>query len=306
MATVAYSYDNKAVKEDLLEIITNLTPRETQLVAGLGVTTATSTLHEWLVDTLNTVKYNAAVEGADACYPTITNPTRLNNVTQISRQAFQVTGTDRAVNAAGFADRKSYEAEKALDMLKNDMEFHLMNGAFNGSVVSTNAVRSLRGVKASLSLVSAGTSSVTMTETVFNDLLAAVWTQGREEVDEVYGGMSAKRRVTGFVAGSTKVTKSDDRRLVNAVDVYEADAAKMVKLFAHRYMDMQLSGTSIVTNSYINMVGIKNDKFKIAYLRKPEMYDLAKTGDADKAEVLSEYTLECLNPLAGFVAQGYL
>jgi len=305
MADKTYSYDNKAMRENLLGFITNLSPRETQLVAGLGTSTASSTTHEWLVDTLTAVKYNAAVEGADASFPAVTNPTRLTNSTQISRQSFQVSGTDEAVNSAGFNSRFAYEAEKALDMLKNDMEFHLMNGNV-GSTASTNAVRSLRGVRASLSLVSSGASATTLTETVFNDLLAAVWAQGREEVDEVYCTMNAKRRVSGFVAGSTKVTRSDDRRLVNAVDVYEADAAKMVKLFAHRYMNMALSGTSIVTNAYLNLVGIKNDKFKIAYLRKPQMYDLAKNGDSKRAEVVTEYTLECLNPLAGFNAPAYI
>ena len=304
--TKAYSYNDGAMREDLLDVITNLTPRETQLVSGLGTSVAKSTLHEWNVDTLSAVKFNAFAEGADASFPTITNPTRLTNDTQISRQAFQVSGTNRAVDTAGFNDRFSYEAEKALDILKNDMEFHLMNGALNASVVSSNSSRRLRGVKASLSLASTAASSTSMTESIFNDYLGLVWENTREEVDEVYGDLYMKQKISGFTAGNTKVTRSDDRRLVNAVDIYESDAAQLVKLFKHRYANLSVSGTSVVSNVGHTLVGIKNDKFKIAYLRKPFMVDLAKNGDSDRAEVITEYTLECLNPLAGFVADMYL
>jgi hypothetical protein len=302
MAVVGYTYDDKAVREDLLDLITNLTPRETQLVAGLGSSTAKSTLHEWLTDTLSAVKANAYAEGADASYQTLTNPARLTNVTQISRQAFQVSGTERAVDQAGFNDRMAYEAEKAMDILKNDIELALMNGALTQSVVSTNTARALRGVKASLSLASVQ-SGISLTEAIFNDYLQLVWDNSRQEVDEVYGDMYMKRKISGFTAGSTKNTNNSDKRLVNSVDVYEADAAKMVKLFAHRYVNLSGSGSAVTNHS---LVGIKNDKFRTAWLRKPFMTDLAKTGDSDKAEIISEYTLECIDPTAGFHATEHL
>lgn len=298
----AYTWGDKAIREDLLDMITNLTPTETQLVAGLGTSTAKSTLHEWLTDTLTSVKANAYAEGSDASQQTLTNPTRLTNVTQISRQAFQVSGTERAVDQAGFQDRMAYEAEKAMDVLKNDMELALMNGTLTQSVVSTNTARALRGVKASLSLASSQ-SGISLTEKIFNDYLQLVWDNSRDEVDEVYGDMYMKRKISGFTAGSTKNTNNNDKRLVNSVDVYEADAAKLVKLFAHRYVNLLATG-SATTNH--DLVGIKNSKFRIAYLRKPFMTDLAKTGDADKAELITEYTLECLNPTSGFVAKSHL
>ncbi len=302
MATVAYQYDDNAVKEDLLNLITNLTPTETQLVAGLGQSSASAVNHQWLTDTLSAVKANKFVEGADASLPTITNPQRLVNVTQICRQAFSVSGTERAVDQAGFNDRFSYEGEKAMDMLKNDMELALMNGTLVSSA-STNAARSLRGVKASLSLTSNGTSSVSLTEKLFNDQMQVVWDTSKEEVDEVYGDMYIKRKISGFTAGATKNIDSADKRLINSVDVYEADAAKLVKVFAHRYVNLSSSGSALDGH---DIVYIKNDKFKIAYLRKPFMVDLAKTGDADKAEIITELTLECLNPTAGFVGKGFL
>ena len=303
MATVAYSYDDKAMREDLLNLLTNISPTETQLVSGLGTSTAKSTLHEWLIKSLGAVKANAYAEGADSSQQTPTNPTRLTNVTQISREAFQVSGTERAIDTAGFNDRFQLEAMEALEELKNDMELAIMNGTLTESVVSTNSARTLRGIKASLSLVSTAASSTSLTETAFNNYLQLVWDNGKETVDEVYGDMYMKRKISGFTAGATKNVNSSDKRLINTVDVYESDAAKVVKLFAHRYVNLSSNGATVVGH---DLVGIKNDRFRIAYLRKPEMIDLAKTGDSDKGEFVTEYTLETINPTAGFVAKMYL
>jgi hypothetical protein len=109
-----YTYDNAANREDLLDIITNITPKETQLMTGLGTSTATNILHQWLTDTLRTVGVNAFIEGADASYVAVTNPTRLTNYTQIIRHAFQISDTEREVLAAGMGDRIAYETKKEL------------------------------------------------------------------------------------------------------------------------------------------------------------------------------------------------
>lgn len=42
------SYDDPALREDLLDLLTNLSPRNTQLTSGLGTSTAKSIRHEWL------------------------------------------------------------------------------------------------------------------------------------------------------------------------------------------------------------------------------------------------------------------
>ena len=295
MANLAYTYDDKAIREDLLAVLTNISPTETQLVSGLGTSTATSTLHEWLTDTLGSVKTNAFVEGVDASYPTLTNPTRLFNYTQIFRQAYQVTDTERAVNTAAFNDRFAYEATKALKMLKNDMEYALMRGSL--ACGSGSAARQLKGIKNWLSLVTSQ-SGTSLSEDILNDYLQLVWENGTE-VNAIYGGMYMKRKISAFTAGATKQVDIKDRRLVNAVDVYEADAARLVKLFAHRYV-------TVSGDTNYDIVGINEDMFRIAYLRKPFTRELAKTGDATKGEVVAEATLECLHQHAGFLGQKHL
>lgn len=296
MATTAYTYDDASRREDLLGILTNLDPTENQLGSGLGTSDAKDIRHEWLIDTLSSVKVNAYAEGTDASYQTLTNPARLYNYCQILRQSYQVTDTEREVNPAAYSDRFTYEATKGLKLLKNDLEYALMRGSLASGTGS--AARQLRGIKNSLSLITSQ-SGVSLSETALNDYLQLVWDNTSTQVNAIYGGMYMKRKISGFTAGSTKFTEVTDRRLINAVDIYEADAAKVVKLFAHRYVTV--SGD---TNK--DIVGLNEDMFKIAYLRKPFDRELAKTGDATKGEIVTEVTLENRHYNAGFWGQAHL
>lgn len=292
----AYVYDDGALREDLLNVLTNLSPKQTQLVTGLATSTATSIRHEWLIDTLGAVKANAYVEGVDASYGAVTNPTRLNNYTQIFREGYEVSDTERSVNQAAFNDRFAYEATKAMTEIKNDMEYAIMRGSLASGTGS--AARYMRGIKMSVSLVTSQ-SGVSLSEAILNDYFQLVWDNTSTEVNAVYGSMYLKRKISAFTAGSTKNLDANDKRLVNAVDVYQGDAASNVRLFAHRYVTV--SGD---TNH--DIVAINEDMFKIAYLRKPFTRELAKTGDSSKGEVVTELTLENLHYNAGVWGKAHL
>lgn len=291
----AYTYDDNAMREDLLGVLTNIDPTETQLVSGLGTSTCQQILHEWLEDTLGTVKTNAYQEGVDASYAALTNPSRLFNYTQIFREAFQVSDTERSVNTAAFNDRYSYEATKALKELKNDMEYALMRGSL--ACGTGSAARQLKGIKNFLSLVTSQ-SGVSLTEAILNDYFQDVWEEGTT-VNAVYAGMYIKRKISGFTAGATKNFDQKDRRLINAIDIYEGDAAPVVKLFAHRYV-------TVSGDTNYDVVCLNEDLFKIAYLRKPKIRELAKTGDSTKGEIVAEATLECRHGDGGILCQAHL
>lgn len=290
-----FTYEDNARREDLLDIITNIDPVNTQLMTGLGQSTAKDIYHQYLIDTLKTVGTNAYVEASDACYADRTDPARLSNVCQIVKVGYDVSDTERSINAAGFNDRYAYEGEKALKEWKNDAEFALIRGSI--ACGNSSTARRMRGLRHSLSLVTSQ-SGVSLSETILNTYFQNVWDAG-SEVNALYMGMYQKRKISGFTAGSTKQTMNEDRRLVNAVDVYEADAAKMVKLFAHRYV-------TISGDTNYDLLGIDEDKIKVAYLRKPITRELAKTGDATKGEVVGELTLEVRHYNAGFFAQAHL
>jgi hypothetical protein len=116
-------------------------------------------------------------------------------------------------------------------------------------------------------------------------LFQLVWDNTGIQVNAVYGDMYIKRKISAFTANATKYFTQDDRRLINAIDVYQADAASMVKLFAHRYV-------TVSTDTNHDIVAINEDFFKIAYLRKPTIEQLAKVGDSTDGQVVVEATLE--------------
>lgn len=286
---IAVTYDDASMREDLLSILQNISPTETQLVSGLGTSTASNIYHSTLVDSLAAVKVNAQIEGAAATFHELTNPERVSNFCQIFKQGFKVSGTERAVNTAAFNDRYQYEATKALKTIKNDMEYALMRGSLatgNGSA----GARQLAGLKNSLSLVTSQ-STVSLSEKILNDLFQLVWDNTGIQVNAVYGSMYMKRKISGFTSGATKYFTQDDRRLINAIDVYQADAASMVKLFPHRYVN-GAAGHDIV--------GINEDFFKVAYLRKPSVEELAKVGDSTDGQIVVEATFEVQHYNAGF------
>lgn len=291
------TYHDQALREDLLSIITNLSPTETPLFSGIGTSTAESIRHEWLIDTLGTVKDNAQLEGADVTYHTVTDPTRLYNYTQIVKQGYKVSDTERSTNNAGFEDRYRYEQVKAMKNWKNDAEYALMRGSLASG--QTNVARRMRGVKASLSLLTAQ-SGISMLETMLNDYFQAVWDKTSTMVNAVYCPMYMKRKISGFTGGATKNVEVTDKRLINAVDVYEADAASVVKLFPHRYVSI------IGTDTNYGVVCINEDLFRVAHLRKPALVDIAKTGDFTGGNVVGELCLENLHYDAGYWADQHL
>lgn len=292
-----FTYEDNARREDLLDIITNLDFKENQLMSGLGTSSAKDILHQWLTDTLKTPGFNNYVEAADASYPDRTDPGRLINYTQILRVGFDVSDTERSVNHAGFNDRYAYETQKALKEWKQDCEYSLIRATLVCGADAT--ARQMRGIKnwfTSHNITSQ--SGTSLTEALLNDRLQDVWDDGTE-VNAIYADMYIKRKISAFTAGSTKFTEVTDRRLIAAVDVYQADAAKMVKLFAHRFVTVS---SEVATDNH-DIIGLDEDKWRIAYLRKPFVRELAKTGDATKGEVVGELTIECLHQDAGFLAQ---
>lgn len=215
---------------------------------------------------------------------------------QIFKQGYKVSGTERSVNTAGFQDRLNYEKVKALKMLKNDMEYAVMRGSLASG--QSNVARRLAGIKVSLSLITSA-SGISMTEVHLNDFLQLVWDNTATQVNALYGGMYMKRKISAFTGGATKQVQVTDRRLINSVDVYEADAASVVKLFAHRYV-------TVAGDTNYDLVGLNEDLFKIAYLRKPEDQVSGLAGDWEGGNMVAEMTLETRHYNGGFWAQKLL
>lgn len=99
-----------ANREDLLDLISNISPYDTPFVTSAPKVRANGVLHQWLIDTLAATSTAGAIEGDDWTYTayTTTRPSRLTNYTQIFRKDISVSETQRAVNSAGWGKRPEF------------------------------------------------------------------------------------------------------------------------------------------------------------------------------------------------------
>lgn len=298
------TYDGvNEIREDLHNIIYDISPTETPVLSMAGQGKATNTLHEWLTDALEAADgTNARIEGDDKDAVSIAAPSRLNNYTQISDKTVVITGTQGAVDNVGGDELSRQVARRAL-ALKRDMETIITGNQASvaGDATTARKLRSLeawypsanssRGTGgAAGSTTAAATDSTTgdlraIRETHLKDVLQKVWTSGGKP-DTIIAGAVNKQRISGFAGNANRQIEAKGQELVTAIDVYSSDFGFALKVVPNRF--------SRVRTVHV----LQSDMISLDYLRKFNQVPLAKTGDSEKRLVLAEYTLRMNNPLA--------
>ena len=81
-------------REDLTDIIYNISPTDTPMMSSIGKEKASGVLHEWQTDALAAAaSNNHQIEGDEISFGALSPTARINNHTQISRKAVVVSGT---------------------------------------------------------------------------------------------------------------------------------------------------------------------------------------------------------------------
>lgn len=301
------SYDSVGNREDLSDIIYNIAPTDTPFMSACGKSKATSVNHEWQTDTLDAVTDNKVIEGDEATTDAITATVRLGNRCQISDKVIVITGTEEVINKAGRKSEMAYQTAKRGKEIKRDMENALV-GLNNAKVTgNSSTARELASVQSwiatNVSKASGDGSNPTgdgtdartdgtqraFTETMLKDVLQQCWTQGGNP-DTIMLGAFNKRAASLFTGGATRFDKSEDKKIYATVDVYVSDFGEH-KLIANRFLRTR------------DVLVLDMEYWKLAYLRPFSVYDLAKTGDTEKKQMIVEYTLEaCNQKSSGIVA----
>lgn len=300
MAFGLQTYQDGARREDLLDIIGDVSPDDNPLSTMLATTKASQTLHEWLEDYLaRPTSVSKAIEGAAASYSDLTQPARRNNVTQIIATTFRVSGTERAINVAGMGDPMDYQSAKALRDWKNKLEYSLLNGARASG--DSGVERQMAGIQNIVTThYTARNSGTSLSETEFNSMVYDVATDvGTSDVfDIVLTTLQLRQKISTFTAGNTKYVNASEKKLTRPVMVYESDFG-VHRIFGHKDV------TSSAATPGPTLLGLKEDKWRIAYLRKPEKEMLAKDGDRENGQIVGEATLEFLAERANARRTGY-
>lgn len=300
MAFGLQTYDDKVIREDLLDVISDVSPDENPLSTMLGTTTAKQTVHQWAEDYISRPTSNSgAIEGAAATYNDLTQPARRTNITQIIAQTYRVSGTERAVDVAGMSDPFVYQQQKALRQWKNKLEYALVRGSVTSGASGVGAT--LIGIEAVItSHYTNRNSGTSLSETELNSMVydVAADVSSDEVFDMVLTTLQLRQKISTFTAGSTRYVSAEDKRLTRPVAVYESDFG-VHRIFGHKdvYSSNATPGPKVI--------GLKENKWKIAYLRKPKSEILAKDGDRDNGQIIGEMTLEFLAERANALRSGY-
>jgi hypothetical protein len=298
MAWGLITYQDAARREDLLDVLGDVSPDETPLLTLFGTSTAKGTYHEWL-------KYNVSrpttvssdIEGADTTFTDLTQPSRETNNTHIIKQAIQVSRTERRMNVAGMGDPYAFQKADALRQLKMKMEFAVLNATRASG--SSGVARTMRGVDAFItSVVTARSSGTSFSELELNDMAADAYRTVRADkvFDMLLCTVKIKQAIAGFGGNSTRYIDAQERRLTKDILVYDS-AVGSHRIMHHRDVRDAAGSTTVY--------GLREDLHKVAYLDKPMFEELGKVGDADRAHWVTEFTLEILEEKANLKRTGY-
>jgi hypothetical protein len=294
-------------REDLSDVIYNISPTDTPFMSSIGKTKATAIYHEWQTDSLAAASLtNAAVEGATASDATMSPTTRIGNRTQIFQKTVKISGTLEAVDKAGRKSEKAYQLAKASAEIKRDIELTLLSNqvASNGN---SSTARTLGGLQAWLATNgdfgsggSAGASGTTartngtnrtFTEDILKTVVKEVYesggspkvlmvSPGHKQTVSAFAGIAAQR----YMAPANEPTT-----IVAAADVYMSDFGS-ISTVPSRFMRSR------------DALVLDPEFAAVAYLRPFATNELAKAGDAEKTQILAELTLEMRNEAAHGIA----
>lgn len=317
------TYDAVGNREELADRIYQITPEETPFLSLIGRKPVASTHPEWQTDTLATPDTsNNQPEGNDWTYEAITPTTRVGNYTQISDKRIIISRTQDRTSKAGRKSELAREVAKKGVELRTDMEVITLsnqastagtgNGATNRKLggfrawLSSNddlgATGSSGGFNSSTSVVDAATNGTqrAFTKAILDSVILSTYNAGGNPntlmvspyVKTVFSRFMDDADVVPLrkeVKGKSQAT------IVAAADMYQSDFG-LIAVVPNR--QMARAGATIARNAFlIDPKMVTLGVFDDIQLVKP-----AKTGDAEKRVLVTEYTLFVNNQAAHGVA----
>ena len=291
------------VKEDVIDQIFNFNPSDAPLVSMIERQTVDNVYFEWQRDSYRTPdQTRGAIEGADATYAVQTEPTLLNNRTQIFQDTVSVSNTAERVKKYGRENESRRLRMKKMVELKRDQEAACI--ASGATVTGTSAVASKqRGLYGFITQRRTGAAPgaapdpttntapvagvlAAFDETILKTGLRTAYENGGD-ASMILCSPAHKVRIstfTGNVQRTNEVGSKQAAVLNAAYDFYRSDFG-VVKVIPNR---VQAGATAGLQNTvYI----FDADKLALAVLRGFESEELATVGDAKNWQVRTETSL---------------
>lgn len=313
IATTTFTrFDAIGVREQLANIISDVSSMETPFLSNAKKGKASNTFFEWQTDALAAASSsNQQLEGDQiSSYTAVTPTVRLGAYCEIGHKTGSVSGTVEVVNSAGNANNKGYQVARRGKELKRDMETSLLanKGAVAGSTSAARVTAGLKAwIKTNIDKASDGvapvyTTSATdvwtegtpraFTETIVKAVLQKCYTSGADTSTIMVGAFN-KQTFSSFsgVVELMNQTGQKQATIIGAADTYVSDFGRL-SVVPNRF---QPAGTAYF---------IDWGMVQVNYLRPYHMEDLAKRGDSMDFVVRAEYGLQVNNEKGLGIATG--
>ena len=275
-------YDQIGEREDLINLVTSISPEETVTMSRLGRANAKSFKHDWLTQALAAAdSANAIIDGASATFASSDYTARVSvtNYTQILRRVFSSSYSQEAIVQAGVSSEFANQRELKTKEVKRDANSALINQT---SASGTSAVaRRVNGVLAAITTNTRDGGGKALEQILYNDLLQSIWDQGGHP-NVTYCGGFQKRVISNWTPqGGQRWTDAEGRKIINTIDTYSSDFGMQTILLERNQPAAQIS---LLEEKY----------WRIAWLRPLFYEELSKVGEQHRGSVVMELTLEYL------------
>jgi len=325
------SYDAVGVKEDISDIITNISPTKTPFQTAIGNEKSTQKFFQWQEDSLRAAAANQQVEGfqvtSDLSTATMVPTVMRSNNTQILAEVPETTGTMDVTSTYGRARESAYQMAKSAAQVKRDLEVAFVGMGYNapvntnkttarvmgsfeyqvGQPASNNLYVTTQGVGSNAdytNLIFTGTANGGFTETNMLLALQNSYNQGAEpntvsiipgRAIQVAGFAMAQTAYAGggspTAAASYRQKFNDSTTVVNAVTMYKSPFGD-VKIVLNRF---QCGSPLAPSTQHVHTLIYDPSQWVKVTLRPWFREVLAKNGDSLRQMIVGEFSLKHKN-----------
>lgn len=300
--------DVVGVREQLSNLIANISPADTPLCTAIGAEGCGDTTFSWQTDVLSTAAQNHQVSGYDiTTYNVVAATVRLYNYCSLSSRDFAIAGDTEAAEKAGRESEVGYQLTKTSKELKRDIEVNYTannaavapNGATAGETgslpafIKTNVQAGTNGSHAGWGTIPTGARSNgtegASSETLLKKAVRQSYEQGGEPT-LVMAGPYQKQQISAYAGiaaqrANTALPSNVPVTILAAADGYVSDFGTLM----------------IVPNRHqrpIDVWVLDPDGIRERIFRDYEMEEMAKTGDAEKWDIRTSRGLQVDQQLA--------
>ncbi len=320
VANTHLTYSDARKRETFSDIISMLSPEETPLRSMLRKQTITGIHPEWSNDALSDPNAsNAVPEGDEYTYGAVTPTTKLGTYAQISRKDWIISETDEAVDKAGQKSELARQKLKKGKELKKDQEIILLSNqaSFAGNSTTPRLLGGLQtwfksndnrgaggadgGFNTGTGLTVAATNGTqrAFTKAIMDDVQQKVYGSGGSG-NILMVSPYVKTVFSSFMSDPSvapqrmSTSRTGQAALIGAADSYQGD------FMLYDVVPNRVMGKSASTARCAFV--LDPDMMALGVLRDIREDTPARTGDATKKVLITEYTLIVENEAAIGVA----